>query len=117
MPTEEPVLLNSRYMSQNSIKKRRQVIRFVSQLEFSNTGSSVGIDYRKICLFLASPKLKKQFQNLLFAKRRISSRLINLVYDYNRFKSQFKRFFQNKSSLWHWPFLSIDYQKHRINRT
>jgi hypothetical protein len=89
------------------IKKWRKVYTRVIELFHGNAFAPDSIDNRKICLFVRSTELEKEFEHLLFASRSVCCGLINFIDNNDWAKAKLERLLQHKTCLWHGTFLRV----------
>ena len=103
------------HIFQDRIKKRSQILRFISQIFHRIPIFCTRINNRKIRLLIARPKQNKQIKKLINHSVWSCRRFINFIKHDHRFESEFKTFFEHKFGLWHRTFIRIYYENHRIH--
>ena len=103
------------YIFQDRIKKRSQILRFISQIFHCIPIFCARINNRKIHLLITRPKQNKQIKKLINHSVRSCRWFINFVEYDHRLESEFKTLFKHKFGLWHRPFIRIHHENHRIH--
>ena len=97
----------------NCVKDSMQVIIELRGCASLSVARNRVVDWILELLF-ACCELEEKVGNFVFNFTETCGRLINLVYDDNWLQIHLKRLLQDKLRLWHWTFLSIDYQNDTV---